>query len=274
MISNLSHLTHHQERHHQQTLICQIEIKCFRGKYCCMLKVQEVGLLWRSATKVGSLVILAHHCDVTNTHVNRQIPSHVGLGSRCSSTKGPSWVSSPRRDGFTWPPYNQYGIALHQAVVYTVKEALTWRHFPTNSIPMWPWLVTCKASMFVFPTFPPIFRGLSFSRIESRQITKICRGGDETWGFHKMKPLAKGLGVVPSAKVAAVKLLEKVKVWRCAMKIHLPPSVSSDVHLSIAVGGLPPPLPHRHSSCFVHPLQRLPPTCRISVRPPTHPGWG
>jgi len=27
-----------------------------------------------------------------------------------------------------------------------------------------------------------------------------------------MKPLAKGLGVVPSAKVAAVKLLEKVKV--------------------------------------------------------------
>ena len=123
-----------------------------------------------------------------------------GLGSRCSSTKGPSRVSSPRRDGFTWPPYNQYGIALHQAVVYTVKEALTWGHFPTNSIPMWPWFVTCEASMFVFPTFPPIFRGLSFSRIESCQITKICRGGDETWGFHKMKPLAKGLGVVPSAK--------------------------------------------------------------------------
>ena len=53
-----------------------------------MLKVQEVGLLWRSATKVGSLVILAHHCDVTNTHVNCQIPSHIRTRLKMFINKG------------------------------------------------------------------------------------------------------------------------------------------------------------------------------------------
>ncbi len=59
-----------------------VKSKWFRGQCRCKFKVQEVGLLRRSATlyqqgKVGSLVILVQRCNVTQTHVNCQIPSHV-----------------------------------------------------------------------------------------------------------------------------------------------------------------------------------------------------